>query len=178
MRAQVRRALVAAGITLAISVATAWPAAAATSGPESVRGVIVASGVSGTRTVITSVAVATGVFRGVGEIVGVPRQPGDPANVSRADLVDPQGTMHLVSATVAISSSVNPDSCLVRATTQENTHIEGGTGLFANATGSFTGTVSPQGRLARNPDGSCAVGQPLLLLHEVDMVEFSGTLSF
>jgi hypothetical protein len=40
----------------------------------------------------------------------------------------------------------------------------------------FTGTVSPKGLLPRNPDGSCAVGQPLL--YEVDMVAFSGTLSF
>ena len=39
--------LVAVGFTLAISVATALPAAAATSGSESVRGAIVASGVSG-----------------------------------------------------------------------------------------------------------------------------------
>jgi hypothetical protein len=167
---------VAAGITLAISVATAVPAAAATSGSESVRGVIVASGVSGTRTVITSVAVAKGVFQGVGEIVGVPRQPGDAANVSRADLVYPVGTMHLVSMTVGFSSSVDPHSCLFRATTQEQAHIEGGTGLFANAAGSFTGSVSPKGLLPRNPDGSCAVGQPLL--YEVDMVAFSGTLSF
>ena len=39
-----------------------------------------------------------------------------------------------------------------------------------------TGTISPQGLLPRNPDGSCAAGQPSL--HEVDMVAFSGTLSF
>jgi hypothetical protein len=136
----------------------------------------VASGVSGTRTVISSVAVAKAVFRGVGEIVGMPRQDGDPPNVSRADLVYPQGTMHLVSTTVGVSSSVNPHSCLFRATTQENAHITGGTGLFVNAAGTFTGTVSPKGLLPRNPDGSCAVGQPLL--YEVDMVAFSGTLSF
>jgi hypothetical protein len=30
--------------------------------------------------------------------------------------------------------------------------------------------------LARNPDGSCAVGRPAL--HEVDKVAFSETLSF
>jgi hypothetical protein len=47
VRSQVKRALVAVGFTLAISVATALPAAAATSGSESVRGAIVASGVSG-----------------------------------------------------------------------------------------------------------------------------------
>ena len=36
--------------------------------------------------------------------------------------------------------------------------------------------VSPKGLLPRNLDGSCAVGRPLL--YEVDMVAFSGTLSF
>jgi hypothetical protein len=77
---------------------------------------------------------------------------------------------------VDASSSVNPHSCLFRATTQEQAHIEGGTGLFANAAGSFTGSASPKGRLGRNPDGSCAVGRPAL--HEVDKIEFSGTLSF
>jgi hypothetical protein len=77
---------------------------------------------------------------------------------------------------VGASVTVNPHSCLFRATTQEHSQITGGTGLFANAAGTFTGTVSPKGLLPRNPDGSCAVGQPLL--YEVDMVAFSGTLSF
>jgi hypothetical protein len=30
--------------------------------------------------------------------------------------------------------------------------------------------------LPRNPDGSCGTGKPAL--HELDMVEFSGSLSF
>jgi hypothetical protein len=144
--------------------------------PPGIKGIIVASGVSGARTVISSVAVAKGVFRGVGEIVGIPRLPTDPPNVSRADLVYPEGTMHLVSTTVGASFTVNPHSCLFRATTQEKAQITGGTGLFANAAGTFTGTVRSQGLLPRNPDGSCAVGQPAL--HEVDEIAFSGTLSF
>ena len=45
--------------------------------------------------------------------------------------------------------------------------------MFAHAAGNFTGTVSPKGLLPRNPDGSCAVGRPLL--YEVDMVAFGGT---
>jgi hypothetical protein len=45
-----------------------------------------------------------------------------------------------------------------------------------NAARTFTGTVSPQGLLPRNPDGSCSTTRPAL--HEVDMVAFSGTLSF
>jgi len=77
----------------------------------------VISGVSGTRTVISSVLVAKGVFRGVGRIVELPDLPGDPPNFSRDDLVFAEGTMHLVSATVAITSfSQNPRNCLFRLT--------------------------------------------------------------
>ena len=60
------------------------------------RGTIVTSGVSGTRTVISSVLLATGVFTGVAEVVEVPNQPGDGDNVTRDDLVFPEDTMHLV----------------------------------------------------------------------------------
>jgi hypothetical protein len=175
MMVQVKRALLAAGITLAIGVATALPAAAATSGSESVKGVIVASGVSGPARPSAAWRSPRGVFKGVGEIVAVPRLPTDPPNVRRVDLVYPVGTMHLVSTSVPVSFTVDPHSCRFRAMTQESAHIEGGTGLFANAAGSFTGSVSAKGLLPRNPDGSCAVGRPAL--HEVDMVVFSGTLS-
>src|SRR2546423_10636984 len=65
MKSKVTGALLAAGIALASLATTALPAAASTSGSESVKGIIVASGVSGTRTPIFSVAVATGVFRTV-----------------------------------------------------------------------------------------------------------------
>ena len=74
------------------------------------------------------------------------------------------------------SITVNPHNCLFRATLQEDSQITGGTGLFAHASGTFTGTISPKGLLPRNPDGSCAADQPSL--HEVDFVTFSGTLSF
>jgi hypothetical protein len=176
MRTQVARALTAAGIALAVFAATALPAAAATSGSETVRGIIVASGVSGTRTTVASVAIAKGVFRGVGRIVAVPPQPGDPANVSRVDLVYRVGAMHLVSTTVGASSTVDPLTCLFRAALQQQSQITGGTGLFVHAAGTFTGTIRPMGLLPRNADGSCAAGQPVL--HEVDRVAFSGTLSF
>ena len=176
MKSRVAGTLLAAGIALGICAATALPAAAATSGSETVNGRLVTSGVSGTRTAISSVAVARGVFNGVGRIVEIPSQPGDPPNVSRDDLVYPEGTMHLVNTTVGFSSALNPHSCLFRATIQENSQITGGIGLFAHASGTFTGTISPQGLLPRNLDGSCAVGQPSL--HEVDTVTFSGTLSF
>lgn len=176
MKSRVTGALLTVGAALAISAATAVPAAAATSGSETVSGRLVTSGVSGTRTAISSVAVARGVFNGVGRIVEIPSRPGDLANVSRDDLVYPEGTMHLVNTTVGASFTLNPHSCLFRATLQENSQITGGTGLFAHASGTFTGTISPQGLLPRNLDGSCATGQPSL--REVDMVAFSGTLSF
>jgi hypothetical protein len=94
VKSRVTGALLGVGIALAISVATAGPAAAATSGSETVNGILVTSGVSGTRMNISSVAVARGVFNGVGRIVEIPAQPGDPPNVSRDDLVYPDGTMH------------------------------------------------------------------------------------
>ena len=49
------------------------------------------------------------------------------------------------------------------------------TWTFSHASGTFTGTVSPEGLLPRNPDGNCAAGKPAL--HEVDQVMFNGTLS-
>ena len=163
---------------LVISAATAFPAAATTSGSETVSGRLVTSGVSGTRTTIATVAVARGVFNGVGRIVEIPSLPGDPANVSRDDLVYPVGTMHLVNTTAGfLSPKLNPQNCLFSVTLYEDSEIIGGTGLFAHASGTFTGTISPQGLLPQNPDGSCApVGTPWL--HEVDMVAFSGTPSF
>jgi hypothetical protein len=175
MNRQVTAALLAAGTALAISAATAMPAAATTSGSETLSGTIVTSGVSGTRTVISSVLVAKGVFSGVGRVVELPSLPGDPPNVSRDDLVFPEGTMHLVSTNVGISFSLTP-GCLANATIQQTAVIIGGTGQFAAATGSFTATIGGPALLARNPDGSCSFTQPAL--HEEDMFTDTGTLSF
>jgi hypothetical protein len=176
MKRQVKGALLAAGIALAISATTALPAAAAASGSETFSGTIVTSGVSGTRTVITSVIIAKGVFSGVGQIVEIPSLPTDPPNVSRDDLVFPEGTMHLVSTTTSFSVSLNPHSCVATAAIQQNGQIDGGTGQFANATGTGTGTVTGPAVLARNPDGSCSFEH--VPLHEVDMITSTGTLSF
>jgi hypothetical protein len=174
MKSRVTVALLAAGIALAVSAVTAVPAA--TRGSETVSGALVTSGVSGARTAISSVAVAKGVFNGVGRIVEIPSLSTDPPNVSRDDLVYREGTMHLVNTTVGASFTVDPHTCLFRATLHEDSQITGGIGLFANASGTFTGTISPLGLLPRNPDGSCSTTQPSLL--EVDRVTFSGTLSF
>jgi hypothetical protein len=177
MKRQVTGALLAAGTALAICTAPAIPAAAATSGHETFKGAIVTSGVSGTRTVISTVIVTKGVFRGVGRIVEIANLPGDPDTVSRDDLVFRQGTMHLKSTTVEVSSfSLNPDNCLFRLKVQQIGEIAGGTGKFTHAHGSFTGMVTARGLGARNPDGSCSDTLPPL--HEVDIVAGSGTLSF
>jgi hypothetical protein len=170
--------LLAAGIAFAISAASAIPAAAATSGSETFSGTIVTSGVSGTRTVISSVIIAKGVFSGVGQIVEIPSLPTDPPNVSRDDLVFPEGTMHLVSTIVGGTPTLNPHSCTLSGTAQQTGQIIGGTGQFADASGGGPGTVTIHALLPRNPDGSCSVPFEQPSLHEVDMVASSGTLSF
>src|SRR5215470_16186063 len=116
MKRQLSCTLLAGGIALTASTAAAAPAAAATSGSETFKGTIVTSGVSGTRTVITSVVIAKGAFSGVGRIVEVPNLPGDPDNVSRDDLVFASGSMHLVSTNLDFNVSVNPRSCVATAT--------------------------------------------------------------
>jgi len=175
MKRQLTGALLAAGTALGICTATAVPAAAATSGSETFTGTIVASGVSGTRMVISSVVVAKGVFSGAGRVVEMPSLPGDPDNSSRDDLVFPAGTMHLLSVNTGFSASVNPN-CLANATIQQTAEIIGGTGQFVAATGQFSATIGGPALLARNPDGSCAFDKPPL--HEVDMFTDTGTLSF
>ena len=172
------RAVLAAGTALAISAATALPAAGATSGSETLKGTIVTSGVSGNRTVIHSVVVAKGVFSGVGRIVELPNDPSQP-DVSFDDLVFPEGTMHLSSTGGDLTSvSLNPANCQVSFTLQGQTgQITGGTGQFAHATGNFpTNTAKVVGLAARDPDGSCSQTKPLL--HDVEMLASSGTLSF
>jgi len=176
MKRQLSWTLLAGGIVLAAAAATAAPAAAATSGSETFKGTIVTSGVSGTRTVISSVVIAKGAFNGVGRIVEVENQPGDPDDVSRDDLVFSSGSMHLVSTNLDFNVYVNPRSCVANATIHQTGKITGGTGQFANATGSFIGTVTGSAVLARNPDGTCSVGEDSL--HEVDMITATGTLSF
>ena len=111
--------------------------------------------------------------------LNLPRVPPDPAGVSQDDLVFRGGTMHVVSTPgTLLSFSVNPHSCLFTGTQQLTWDVTGGTGQFADATGSVTGTVSAVALLARNPDGSCSLTPLPFPRHEVDKFAESGTLSF
>src|SRR3954452_6847607 len=85
-------AVLAGGLTFVAAVA---PALAQTSGRESIQGTIVASGESGTRTLLSSVFVATGAFTGTGDDVEVANRPGDPENVTRDALVFRGGRIHI-----------------------------------------------------------------------------------
>jgi hypothetical protein len=151
-------------------------ASAQTSGPESSEGFLIATGVSGARVVLASNIRLSGVFNGVGKIVEVPNLPTDPGNVSRDDLVFPEGTLHLVGATQDFQFSIDPRSCLARITAHQITSFEGGTGLFSGATGTGTGAVEALATAQRAPDGSCSMD--LLPAHEIDNVSGTGTLTF
>ena len=167
--------LLVAGTALAISVAPALPAAAATGGSETLSGTIVfAATGAATRTVLGSVVRARGVFKGAGRFVEVVFG----GSVSQDDLVFPGGTLHVLSTTGRPLSPfvINPRSCLFTGTSQFTLQVTGGTGKFASATGNFTGTVSGRALLARTPDGTCSTEQ--LPRHEVDKFAESGTLSF
>jgi hypothetical protein len=175
MRRQVRGILatvVAVGLMLAALVA---PAGARTTGKESFKGVIVASGESGTRTVVSTLFVATGVFNGVGRVVEVQNRPGDPDNVSRDDLVFRQGRIHILSTSGAGSPSLNPQTCVFKGRIEQTVKIQGGTGRFRHASGSFVGAVRAYGVAARAADGSCS--QELAPLLEDDVVSGRGHIS-
>ena len=154
-----RQVKVGLGILLAAGILAAFAttAAAKTGGNETFNGTIIASAnASGDRTVHASVVRARGAFDGVGRIVEVDNQPGDPDNILRDDLVFAGGSMHLVTTVVDFSLSVNPRSCVAIATVQQTAEIDGGTGKFAAASGSFVGGLNGRIVLARNPDGSCS----------------------
>ena len=118
----------AIGLMLALAV----PAGAArATGKESFRGIIAASGETGSRVVVGSLIAAKGVFTGSGRIVEVPNRPSDPDNVSRDDLVFSEGKMHLVSTNKSFAVSVNPKTCAARVRIRQTARVTGGTGSFA-----------------------------------------------
>ena len=58
----------------------------------------------------------------------------------------------------------------------QTTQFAGGTGIFADASGTGTGRVDGTGIAQRTPDGSCSLD--LLPKHERDAVSGSGTHTF
>jgi hypothetical protein len=154
----------------------AGPAAARTAGKESFRGQIIAPARSGTRHVVSSIVVAEGVFAGFGKIVEVANRPRDPGNVSRDNLVFARGTIHIRNTSRAPHVSVNAQTCAIKVTIKQTTKVQGGTGKFRHASGTFTGTAHSWGVAARTPDGSCNMHADVLL--DADAVSGQGTLSF
>ena len=163
--------------SLALALAIAAPAGAATTGAEQFDGGLISSGKSGQRKVAGSVVAATGVFTGVGRIVERPNRPGDSAQASRDDLVFAAGTLHIVNQDRGHPSlAVNRRTCTATFKVPKTTTIDGGTGRFAGATGTFVGAVSGSAVARRNADGSC--DQQHAALIEIDTVTGTGTLTF
>jgi hypothetical protein len=164
-------AILAVGLMLG---ATAAPAVAK-SGKESIRGTIVTSGVSGSRTVVSSLVATHGVFDGIGRDVELASRPGDAGNVLRDDFVFPRGRMHIIATGTSSDVSVDPMSCLVTLAVKQTGQIAGGTGRFRHASGTFAGAVHGWAVATRDPDGSCSqTAAPVL---EVDVVTARGTLT-
>jgi hypothetical protein len=173
-----RHVALALGTLAAVTAAlvAAGPAGAKASGGQTFDGIIVTSGTSGARVVVSSTVRAKGVFNGVGRIVETDSLPGDPADSVRDDLVFAGGAIHLVTTNLGFSFSLDPKSCLFTAAVDQEGFVDGGTGQFVGATGTYRSTVSGRGLLARNPDGSCALDRDSL--HEVDTLAASGSFSF
>jgi hypothetical protein len=151
-------------------------AAAQVSGSESFRGQIIAPEVSGSRHVTSSIVVASGVFVGVGRIVEVANRPGDPDNVSRDDLVFPAGRLHIRNASQAPELSVNHKTCALTAVIKQTTTVQGGTGKFRRATGTFRGVVRAWAVARRSANGICNLRADTLL--DADAVSGQGDLRF
>ena len=173
MRTTVSALVAATGIL----VAGPWtPAFAQTTGSESFVGFVMATGQSGERVVLTSHLRLRGVFDGVGRLVEVPNLPTDPPNVLRDDIVFADGSIHLVSVGLDFSLTIDPRSCLGTFLSHQTSTVEGGTGLFAGASGSFSGQGDGRAKAQRGADGQCSMD--LLPLIEKDGVSGTGTLSF
>jgi hypothetical protein len=161
---------------LALGIAVLAPASSAASGQETFSGLITTSGRSGERQVLASTVIARGVFNGTGRIVEVASQPGDSDDLQRDDLVFADGSLHLLSTNVDAAFDLDPKSCRYHVLVSQVGEIAGGTGIFANASGSSAETVNVSGLLARNADRSCSFDQAPV--SEIDTISSSGTLAF
>lgn len=167
-------ALMAVGTVLVT--ASSVPAAERTTGSQSIDGGLVVSSATGVRSVKGSVVAAQGAFTGVGRIVEVPNRKGDSGRVSRDDLVFAAGTIHIVNRNLHASFGVDPKTCRATFTVKQATTIDGGTGRFAGATGTFDGLVRGSGVAGRKADGSCdRQSAPIV---EIETITGSGTMTF
>jgi hypothetical protein len=124
-----------------------------------------------------SVIAMSGVFSGVGRIVERPNRPGDSGKVSRDDLVFAAGTLHIVNVERGQSDlAVDPGTCTATFKAPKTTTVEGGSGRFKGASGTFVGAVSGSAVAARGADGGCDQRHPPLI--EIDRVTGHGTLTF
>jgi hypothetical protein len=168
-----RQALLAALVVLTGVFASS---AGAGSGGQTFKVLLVISGASGGRDVVAAPVFARGAFSGVGRLVEIPNQPGDPDDIARDDLVFAGGTMHLVSVTNDFSGSLDPRTCIFTATIEQTTTVVGGTGRFGAAAGTLAATVNVHALAARSADGTCS--QDRAPLAEIDALRLTGTLSF
>lgn len=167
-----RQVVLAALVVLAGAFASS---AGAGSGSQTFKALIVASGASGGREIVAAPVIAKGAFTGVGRLVEIPNQPGDPDDVARDDFVFAGGTIHLVTVTNSFSGSLDPRTCVFTATIEQTSSVVGGTGSFARATGTFAATLNVHAVAARNADGTCAQDRAPLV--EIDALAASGALS-
>jgi hypothetical protein len=84
--------------------------------------------------------------------------------------------MHIRNTSQPPRFSADQQTCALTASIKQTTKVQGGTGRFRHAAGTFTGTTRAWGVAARNPDGTCNMqADPLL---DADAVAARGTLSF
>jgi tetratricopeptide (TPR) repeat protein len=95
--------------------------------------------------------------------------------VSRDDLVFREGTLHISVVNGDFNFSLNPRTCVFSASIQQTGAVEGGTGRYAAAAGSFTGSVTARGVLRRTSDGTCSQDHAPVI--EVDTLTADGSLS-
>jgi hypothetical protein len=165
-------------VTVVVMLVTVSSASAVTltSGSQTFNGGLVISSKAGKRKVIGSVIAASGVFTGVGRIVERPNHPGEGGNISRDDLVFAAGTIHIVNRARGMSLALDRGTCTARFKARQTTTVDGGTGKFAGATGTFAATVNGSGASRRKPDGRCNLQQGPAA--EIDVVAAKGTLTF
>jgi hypothetical protein len=105
---------------------------------------------------------AAGPIRGVGIDVVVNEVEDEETGIITAEdrFQFPEGNLSLRSRiTLTSEFSVDPRSCVGRAGGAITYEVTGGTGRYAGATGSGTGTFRIVSVLGRSPDGSCSEQQ-------------------